>query len=493
MSIKIDKITFEAKTSISKVSPSERQCIFQLNANGLLGNLNISQSSSNNLENTNFSERPTKRGFANLSGALIQVKFVLKQLSCSLAVPINNDNILHSPVTKETLLTRNSNISQPEINSPQKDDNGNGGNPSQSESERNSENDDDIDYSLSEASDSFPTSSNNNDLDLRSIPGVDPKIKYVPGHTIVSSMQLQALQEEKIKNQNLILEISSQRNDKSTQKSNSGYTIETPIDDLTVIKNQKFETKRLELREFLSSAPADNLFVFCLILDLDDKGEGAGDMQFQFGGMRIDLSKKILAKILDPDFLESFKIASNIYNSINQTLPILNEKSIIIDWETKIPLVIVNRDPPVFILNKIDGSPTKKSNSFQHSSSSHSQSLKSSQSVLIDDNFTDHFCNSLNTTSSTTTPQQKNLSATKISPEVDISQDQSQIILEMRKKQRAAIAFNKNMMLWLGYFEAYLPKVISLCIKTSPIVIQSLEADVIKDLVFAKVHNVLDQ
>ena len=66
-------------------------------------------------------------------------------------------------------------------------------------------------------------------------------------------------------------------------------------------------------------------------------------------------------------------------------------------------------------------------------------------------------------------------------------------VLRERRKRRAAIAFNKNIMQWLAVLESHLPKVLSLCMRTSPVIVQSLEATVIRDLVHAKMQAVIDR
>lgn len=65
--------------------------------------------------------------------------------------------------------------------------------------------------------------------------------------------------------------------------------------------------------------------------------------------------------------------------------------------------------------------------------------------------------------------------------------------LEHRKSRHQAIIFNRNLMQWLGTLEAALPRVLSLCLRTSPIVLQTLEASLLRDLVYAKIHAILDQ
>jgi hypothetical protein len=57
---------------------------------------------------------------------------------------------------------------------------------------------------------------------------------------------------------------------------------------------------------------------------------------------------------------------------------------------------------------------------------------------------------------------------------------------------RRAMVENKNIQQWIGITESHMPRVLSICVRTSIITVNLLEAAVLRDLVFSKIHNVID-
>lgn len=400
------------------------------------------------------------------------------------------------------------------------------------------------------------------------------------------------------------------------------YTINTPIDDTlgvvrsTVLDAQSTTTRsgRKELREVISSAPAENVFVFCVILDLDDRGEGAGDVQIQLGGMRMDFSRRTLTALYDPLIAETFHHLWTDYAVLSTWLPFISssERSLLVDWDEAVPYVVLACDPPVAVLDRLamqadvarrrqssqefmatttttGATASERAASDRISRKSSRQSLaggsgsgsgvgtlprpgsnrglsKASavavtaaddaaamKAVLIDDlSHIDHDLEHQNVTfldhtlhletdlsridedhhSDTDADADDALlfqmageqdeavvrmagdeDAHHLDEDVSAYDDEDHdhnnvddeddedandfgdgvLTLEERKRRRQAIVFNKNLMHWLGTMEAALPRVLSVCVRTSPMVLQSLEAVVVRDLVYAKIHAVLDQ
>jgi hypothetical protein len=407
------------------------------------------------------------------------------------------------------------------------------------------------------------------------------------------------------------------------------YTIHTPIDDtLGVVRSAVLDAQpatrssggggggRKELREVISSAPAENVFVFCVILDLDDRGEGAGDVQLQLGGMRMDFSRRTLTALYDPLIAETFRQLWTDYAVLSTWLPFVSssERSLLVDWDEAVPYVVLACDPPVAVLDRLamqadvarrrqssqefmtatataTATSASASASERISRKSSRQSLGSGggggggggagtlarpgssrglsktaaaaaaaaaaadeaaamKAVLIDDlSHIDHDLEHQNVTFlDHTLHLETDLSRIdedhhqsdgdddadallfQMAGEHDeavvrMAQDHDEVsaygdgddhdaaaaeddeddddaaadfgdgvlTLEERKRRRQAIVFNKNLMHWLGTMEAALPRVLSVCVRTSPVVLQSLEAVVVRDLVYAKIHAVLDQ
>jgi hypothetical protein len=600
---KIEKCSMEMKTA-STIQKKERSSMLYMSVTGVQLSVSISQSSSNmglhQQPKANSSTASSamnmiqnqRRGFASLTGALVQFRLVAKQFTFALAIP---------PLTKSSSISTKSasafNTSTESNTMASTHNNNNNNNmdyrqepfenhPSLSDSQLANQT-----TTISTTETSATTSatattmdglapvtatSNNRSTTVHTVLGIAgkplpmkyPKTPENPASIVASSAPQTAM--------------------KSTTTVTGPYNIHTPIDDLhtlkstnvlsvpaTVIKKMDSTTIDLdeeedatipfELREIIVSAPTENVFIFCVILDLDDKGEGAGDIQIGFGSLRMDYSKRVIAAMLFPYFTETIEKIRKHASNISMASSLLSEKMVIIDWQEKMPYISLVCDPPVSIIDRWLQQAKQQAKQQQqqhhqkanqnthnghhhhhhhpHTKNGHSSNntLNNNdqdilRTVLIDDGVLNQSINS------NESPHQSHYQfsqhdhhhddsdedndhedddsspgASQSEPHVVkmdepffdehdiINEDEeeypahssnnntNETLLEQRKRRREAIVFNKNIMQWLGTMEACLPRVLSVCIRSSPIVIQSIESFVIRDLVYAKIHHVLDR
>lgn len=601
INLKIERLVFELKTP-STIQRRERSTILNAGVQGLHVTVNISQSSSNaggTSKDTNATIGGSKkRGFASLSGALVQFRLVAKQASLAISVPA----VVIKPATDETTAA---------VEALR------GGLPAYSAEDTAS-------LRRSTSTNSLQSGSESG-LSTHGMPTNPVVATSATAASTAGATRMPPKTPDRVRTSN--------GNDPNTAQERGPFTINTPVDEgLHVLRTTQASESQglLELREIISSAPAENVFVFCVILDLDDKGEGAGDVQIALGGLRMDFSKRTLAAIVHPNFSETLRSLLSDMSLIFRILPFLSaatEKSVLIDWQELLPYVVVTSDPPVALLDRLaqqlthqllrrqqqqqqqesttTGATTSARNRQSHGGLSRKSSKRSSmgasssnviahtgssaasksssnvlasatnaastsargrssgkavesdlQSVMIGDlSLIEHeletqnvsvFDQSLsildeeedddhdedNDDSSDGDSQnprgeddEPNIVRINHHDEDDMVHGDDQHLpgsysdeedeeefeeedaeeemvqlprdspesLAARKQRRAAIVFNKNLMQWLGTLEALLPRVVSLCVRTSPIVLQTLEAAILRDLVYAKIHAVLDQ
>lgn len=650
ISFKTEKCVFEVKTP-SSIQQKERVPLMHAAWEGIQATVNISQSSSNagNSNNNNKgntgsdSPVPTKkevRGFASLTGALVQFRLVMRQFSFALAVPVARaPGSLPTSALFATTAAAEAGVRGKEGKRPASTS---ALNINTTKGSNNAGPDDDNDAD-SVTSSITTSTTNTNPVPPSSAPGgmKTPDGKSRP----VSFPATVVAGGAKSSTTGTTMGVAAgtagagvvalsdvlgtpPRTTAPSNQFRGPYTIHTPIDDTLGVVSHPYHQQqsksgggggRKELREVLSSAPAENIFVFCLILDLDDRGEGAGDVQVQLGGMRMDFARRTLTALYDPLMADTFQRIGREYANFAAYLPFVfsSEESLIIDWEERIPYVMLACDPPVSVLNRLamqsdhqrrrqrdteeeavhpvtsrqqlhhhhqpqplhqhqhqhQMSNNRKSDSSNavvagapaskkaHTNEEREREKQALRSVMIDGelsridhalehqnvSFIDH-PSSLHTLdtdisrivkhSEDSTDEAEDEFEAKESAQLlgamagereeavvpmdsdDEGYDNSLVLdeddedneqltlteddeeidgrpqglsLEERRSRRAAIVFNKNLMHWLGTMEAMLPRVVTFCLRTSPIVLQSLEAMVIRDLVYAKMHAVLDQ
>ncbi len=575
INFQIDKLQFELKSPLSHTQ-NERIPIASIKIADLISSVNISQSSSNHTF-TKFSKQPTSsavngtpgknsfeervkslRGFASLSGALIQFRFVCRQFSVGLHLlptvdPSSNDKRtmtsganVHSlglpsyPVgdmgssainTADTALTVKRAHSSDSLHSASSS-NASSSHDSNHQSTNSFQDQpgDSVDIQQGRASARTVSTSGDqkqDDLQLKTIPGVNPQVKYIPGETIMESMQhikdyrfMHGIversddeDEEANEDENGARDGGKHVGSKSigTKKSNC-YTIDTAFDDSASITTKKTSTTTqsaaptnavtsitggIDIKDIISSAPAENAFVFCVILDLDDKGEGAGDIQLQLGGMRLDLSKRVMATLIHPSFADHFLKILKEKSEMDAVLNMHKLPMVIIDWEQNTPAVLLSCDPPLSVLDRLleQEEFSKKQRSSSHLQQRSTNSKQPQQSTT-------------NNSTRSSIPRRTTINHDEMAVLIDDSHEEylnmdnevenldnceTDNSLSERRSRRAAITFNKNFMQWLAVLEASLPKILSFCVRTSPVIIQSLESTVIRDLVYAKIQSVLDK
>jgi hypothetical protein len=101
----------------------------------------------------------------------------------------------------------------------------------------------------------------------------------------------------------------------------------------------------LSENEIISSAQNDNVFVFCVICDMDSNGEGAADVQCQVGAASISLSAASLATIAhsaSPLVAELLKMNGSAEAAVG-LLSILSERAALINWKERLPQIQVDQ------------------------------------------------------------------------------------------------------------------------------------------------------
>jgi hypothetical protein len=480
VNVKVDKCVFEVKQP-SELASKERITLLAVLVSSINLNVNISQSSSNlphtssksdgsrdsnNANNTGsavYGDRvKSLRGFASLSGALIQFRFVIKRFSFSLSVPSNDLPSQHSHLPQNSK-SKGENVADLSIMNREEEDEPDG--------------------------QSVPTSSSHgNGPDFPAVKEIkNTQVKYIPGKTILESMESLQLKEMDSYNDTTSTDNRTSRSNAkpgstslsgtdSTGFSSSKVSLETPIDNMKVYRTAESSANHEELREIFCSSESDSFFVFCLILDLDDRSEGAGDLQFQVGSLRGDLSQSVMASLINAEYWKYFGLAGKHYSDIQQALSLLADPMLIVNWEVKVPMIQLLYEPPIYLID--DKSTTQ---SFREKSERKQKDANGSteESDLVPD--------------SAASDQNK----VPILPEMetDITNEDSarNEALEEYKTRRAANSFNRNFMFWLSLLEQKMPRVLSVCFKTCPVVLQTLESAVIRDLVHAKVQSVIDK
>jgi hypothetical protein len=93
---------------------------------------------------------------------------------------------------------------------------------------------------------------------------------------------------------------------------------------------------------FLCSSEDEIFFVFCIILDLDEKGDGAADVQLQFGSLNSDLSRESMSNLFSSNTIQNIRNTHKQFVEFRQFIPLLRESALIIDHSMKLPFVTLN-------------------------------------------------------------------------------------------------------------------------------------------------------
>jgi hypothetical protein len=467
VSIKVEKFIFEVKQPSELVS-KERITLLAVQLSSITLSVNISQSSTNfptasvkssvsgdsntgqNKGDSVYGDRvKSLRGFASLSGALIQFRLVIKSFSLALSAP-SNDLQRPSPSLITTGKSKGQNVADSSGVS------GDGEDEPDGQSIRTS-------------------SSHGNDNEFLGVKEIkNTQVKYIPGKTILESIEsLQRREADSVSRR-------TEKTGSSSLSSSSGVSfskvsLETPIVNMKVYRTAESSANHEELREIFCSSENDSFLVFCLILDLDDRSEGAGDLQFQVGSLRGDFSQSVMASLINAEYWKYFGSVGKHYNDIQQALSLLADPMLIVNWEVKVPMIQLLYEPPMFLIDD-----KSAAQSFREKSEKKQKNINSfmEASELVSD--------------SASSNQDKAPVFPELAAETNENSGRNEA-LEDYIIRRAANSFNRNFMFWLSLLEQKMPQVLSVCFKSSPVVLQSLEAAVLRDLVHAKVQSVIDK
>lgn len=64
---------------------------------------------------------------------------------------------------------------------------------------------------------------------------------------------------------------------------------------------------------------------------------------------------------------------------------------------------------------------------------------------------------------------------------------------QIQSRRRQAALYNKNIHQWVGLLDSFLPRVVSVCVRMSPVSIECVESSVIRDFIFSKIHDVVNR
>lgn len=483
LSVKLDKCSVEIKTPLMTVRNASggvdnsydepRMSLLSANLLNTQLTLNISQSSSNDLPQSKASVSSPAQGaraFDYLSGALIQLKIVVGQCACTLAVPpMLNAAAALSPARRKNRTADDSSDRGSVLTS---------GLPvypvgQLSEDDRASE----ASSSVPEvgAPPSTPPTSSGRNPDgtaWKSIPGVaNPKVKYLPGKTLLESMQEA---QEEVEEEEVINRQRAESNEAIKQK---GLNIESPMDDMNLSTGVSiYEDIRYVQKDFLSSSPGDQMLIVCVILDLDNKGEGAGDAQCHLGSARLDLSNTVLATLLSPLLRQTLQDLALHGSQLNGHLGLMGEPMVLIDWACCLPLVKVVYTKMRFVeeLDEVDGEPDDTAMEDYYNA------MQNRQEEGAGD---DHSDASGGPPSYHPPVGKVSAASREIEPEEE----------EQFTAFQRSLLLHRNVTQWLSLLNAYLPKVLSVSFCINTILIQSLEANIVRDLIHARLHTVMDK
>lgn len=256
---------------------------------------------------------------------------------------------------------------------------------------------------------------------------------------------------------------------------------------------------------------------------MDEKGEGAADIQVQLGAMAVDASKTVLSNVIRPRVTGNVGGVLQAYGQMMQYLPLLSEPALVIDREHNVPVVALvhsnsSSDESGGVRAEAGAATAAALVSPQPAESDiEKEYLKQFASVSVGEVTADDESSSGG--GDDNEEQQEGEGAEPGSAAQSVEELQKAILHEgdkLKKQtaaapaaaavssstgkaayahelaQRRAMIENKNIMQWIGITETHMPKILSICVRTSAVSVQLLEASVLKDLVLTKIHSVID-
>ena len=317
------------------------------------------------------------------------------------------------------------------------------------------------------------------------------------------------------------------------------YIIHSPTVDTRIAEKEDKESSPADAdkaatgpveKVFVFSVPEENFLVFCVILDLDDKGEGAADgerslcdnaclaasiifiplmtsfsVQLQLGGLKGDLSRVTLSAIAHPLLLSTSHNALKSLQQLRKLRPLLpslfadgsdnsrKERALIIDRALRIPLVSLyfhastSRNRKKIAKTAIGAAVESGSPKEAHASSLTFSPTHNDEDYISSDGDT------LNGDDESELEGES----------VDLPQNVQNLLQEVREdglhaqhvqiRKRQAALYNKNIHQWAGLLDSFLPRVVSVCVRMSPASIECVESSVIRDFIFSKIHDVVNR
>jgi len=242
--------------------------------------------------------------------------------------------------------------------------------------------------------------------------------------------------------------------------------------------------------------------VLCVILDLDDKGEGAADVQMQVGSLKSDLSRVSLSAIAHPTLLRDAYRAVTTLQQMRQLRALLpnlmndsddGKHALVVDRVLKVPLVsTVHISPTATMESKKGVEKMESKETLEVGDDKEVVDYISSDGDTLNGEMSDSEggeSNAKNLTTPTTTQNNPSNDKTTDIESINTQKDSG----DAMQRRRQAALYNKNIHQWAGLLESYLPRVVSVCVRMSPVVVDFVESAVIRDFIFSKIHDVVDR
>eukprot|EP01034_Spumella_vulgaris_P021774 gene21775-27839_t len=535
-----DKITVDVRTPLA-LPHSDRRNLLSTTISGVSFNATISQSSQNTPGGPDSqTDDDNARKLSSLAGSLIQLRLVAKHVLSVLHLENtgNDDELTAAPAVdasngKGSLLSAGLPaypISQQSAS--QRDGESDDGGSAQEDEE--AERDDDASQvssrpSEQEQDDEDPYGNGEvtpvkemrfmNAVSNKAAPISTTALKTLPGETVMEAMRRQQAEQRSMENSDAFKTPVNKRPPPPTP-----LTIPASSNKSAPVV-EAVNQNPLE-RELLRSVRSENALVMCLILDFDDKGEGAADVQMQLGGMGLDLSKTVLSALIVPRIATTLSNLVSAWSETRQYLPLLSERTLIIDREQKMSAVALAIDAPTRPnpshkrLDEADPEPVEKGGVPSVAVTFEGEEEEEEEdSVNIEEMYRKQLEEESHGEEENEDEEEEEGSSSGDGSDVennvhDEPQQQAQqtrpaVVAQSAAEKaritklliaahaqdaahRRAMVENKNIQQWIGITESHMPRVLSICVRTSVVTVNMLEATVLRDLVYSKIHNVID-
>jgi hypothetical protein len=548
VTLSAEKITVDLRTPLS-LPHTDRRNLLSTAISGVSLNVTISQSSQNTPGGPDDqTDDANARKMSSLAGSLIQLRLVAKHVLSVMHLENTGNGDEPLPLIgsadhkgKGSLLSAGLPIypsSQQVTATPQRDAASDAGESAQEDEE--AERDDDAsqasgsrqseDEEEDEESDAYVNGDVTPSKDMRYTgvvaskgpPSASASIQINPGETVMEAMRRQQAEQRSAENSDAFKTPVNKRPPPPTP-----LTIPAPSSTKTAPVVELINQNPYE-REVLRSVRTDNALVMCLILDFDDKGEGAADVQVQLGGMGVDLSKTVLQALIVPRITSTLAAALAAWSETRQYLPLLSERTLIIDREQKMSAVALAIDAPTRLspnhkrLDEVNvetvepasrpanrGAAQPPSVAVTYEDEEDEEEEDEENSVDIEEMYRHQLEDAESGGDEDSSSGGGSDSGSVQEEEEEEPASQPKVVVQTAAEKaratklllaahaqnaahRRAMVENKNIQQWIGITESHMPRVLSICVRTSVITVNLLEAAVLRDLVYSKIHNVID-